>query len=180
MKFATRTARIILTVILCMNFNVMSFAADTKLPTYSHEVEHSIVITTTTTKEERDAQFEAFMKTLIPATVTRGPQYHYKTEYFDYQYKTVLGFAGNQVESCYRFNTGGGFWFTDSGGSSVSERFVSVPETTHFYKLYVVKVIEVRPYALYRARSGTEDWELYQTGGVAITCSVDQYAKKVK
>ncbi len=203
-KFATKTGSIILTVILCMGCNVMSFAADTEFTKNSDEMSTGIVITTT--KEERDAQFESFMKTFVPSTVTRGSQYHYKTEYLDYQYKTLAGYAGNQVDGGYRFKTGGGFWFTDSSGPSVSGSvilslpapfnvvsarvnlgkngssglFVNAPDTKNFYKLYVSKVMEVRPYALYRARSGTQDWELYMTGGVSLTYSVDAYAKKFK
>ena len=136
---------------------------------------------------------------------TKGPKYHYKTEYLSYKYKTVGGYAGNQNAGGYRFQTGGGFWYSDSGGPSVSGsislsfpapfnviqfsvslgnksssgQFVTVPNTTDYFKLYVSKKMEIRPYAVYRAKSGTQNWELYSVGGVPVTYSVNAYAKKV-
>ena len=47
------------------------------------------------------------------------------------------------------------------------------------FKLYVSKKMEIRPYAVYRAKSGTQNWELYSVGGVPVTYSVNAYAKKV-
>ena len=44
----------------------------------------------------------------------------FKYEHFDYQYKTLKGYAGNQLSGGYKFPTGGGFYFSDSGGPNVS------------------------------------------------------------
>lgn len=163
-----------------------------------------------TTKEERDAIFEKAISEIMAEitkedSVARGPKYHYKTEYAPYVYKTLSGYAGNQLEGGYKFPTGGGFWFTDSGGPSVSGSinvslpapyniisvsvnlskkgtsglWVSVPSSSSHYKLYVSKEIQVRPYVIYRARVGTENWEVYEGGGVPIVYSIEPSAKKV-
>jgi hypothetical protein len=39
--------------------------------------------------------------------------------------------------------------------------------------------MEIRPYVIYRARSGTPKWELYLVGGVPVTDRVTAMAKKV-
>lgn len=164
----------------------------------------------TTTQEERDAIFEEAMKEVLAkteqeSTVTRGPQYHYKTEYLPYRYTTLRGFAGNQVAGGYRFPSGGGFWFTDSGGPVVSTSvniglpspysfvtvsanlgqkgssglWVSAPASNNYYKLYVSKTMEVRPYATYRAPVGTENWQLYNSGAVSVVYQVIPEARVV-
>lgn len=163
-----------------------------------------------TTKEERDAIFEEAMQEILNKTtqdnvVTRGPQYHYKTEYLAYRYVTLRGFAGNQLAGGYQFPTGGGFWFTDSGGPVVSTsvniglpapynlvsvsvnlgqkgssgQWVAVPSSNYYYKLYVTKTMEVRPYATYRAPVGTQNWELYNSGAVSVQYSQSAEARRV-
>lgn len=79
----------------------------------------------TTTEAERDAAFEEAMRKILnniekENSLARGPKYHYKTVYKTYKYKTLSGYAGNQVKGGYKFPTGGGFYFTDSGGPTVS------------------------------------------------------------
>lgn len=164
----------------------------------------------TTTEAERDAAFEKAIGEILENIekenpVTRGPQYHYKTEYKPYKYKTLSGYAGNQVAGGYKFPTGGGFWFTDSGGPTVSGTvsvglpkpfdmvsvsinlgqkgssglWVSAPSSSYYYKLYVSKKMELRPYITYRARVGTENWEVYSGGAVPVVYSVTASAKKV-
>lgn len=166
-------------------------------------------ITIETSIEERDQYFAQEMAKVVAGLEKgngeRGPKYHYKTVHYPYQYKTVGGYAGNQVSGGYKFPTGGGFWFSDSGGPAVSGSlslslpapynvvsfsvnlgrnsssgsFVAVPTTTHYYKLYTSKVLEVRPYAVYRAKSGTQNWELDHVGCVSVVYSVTTYAKRV-
>lgn len=198
---------VLLTVILTLGLSVTVFAQDADKSSESNDPSSGMIIETTT--EQRDQQFDRMMAQIMLSfetnTATKGPQYHYKTENHSYQYKTVSGYAGNQVAGGYRFQTGGGFWYSESGGPSISGsislslpspynfvsfsvnlgnnsssgRFVTVPNTTDYFKLYVSKVVEVRPYAVYRARSGTENWELYSVGAVPITYSINAYAKKV-
>lgn len=164
----------------------------------------------TTTEAERDAAFEKAMGEILEKIenenpVARGPKYHYKTEYKAYKYTTLSGYAGNQVAGGYKFPTGGGFWFTDSGGPSVSASvsvglpkpydmfsvsinlgqkgssglWVSVPSSSSYYKLYISKKMELRPYITYRARVGTENWEIYSGGAVPVVYSVSASARKV-
>ncbi len=136
----------------------------------------------------------------------RGPQYHYKAEYLPYTYKKVGGFAGNQVEGGYRFQTGGGFYFSDAGGPTASVQvslslpapfnivtvsaslgnnassgqFVTVPDTQHYYKLYVEKTLEIHPFKVYRARAGSNNWEYDHSGYTTSVYSVNAYAKMVR
>lgn len=198
---------LVLAVVMVMGMSVTAFAQEPNKDTASSEAHRGVTIETT--EEYRDQVFDEtmaqIMSSLESQSVEKGPQYHYKTEYYSYQYKTVGGYAGNQAAGGYRFQTGGGFGYSESGGPSVSGsvslslpapynfvsfsvnlgnnsssgKFVTVPNTTDYFKLYVSKVVEVRPYAVYRARSGTENWELDSVGGVPITYSVNAYAKKV-
>ena len=211
-KHALKMFSMISFVVMAFSTNV--FAADVNsdhgnfFDEVSNYEESGIVIKTT--KEERDQQFNRAMQQIMSKieedeSGTKGPKYHYKTEYLSYKYKTVGGYAGNQNAGGYRFQTGGGFWYSDSGGPSVSGsislsfpapfnviqfsvslgnksssgQFVTVPNTTDYFKLYVSKKMEIRPYAVYRAKSGTQNWELYSVGGVPVTYSVNAYAKKV-
>lgn len=163
-----------------------------------------------TTGEERDRIFEAEMEKVMAElnqqSIAKGPQYHYKSENLEYQYKTAGGFAGNQVRDGYRFPTGGGFFYSEDGGPQITlninfeiprlpetsvsvglgmkkdtlGQFVSVPNTTDYFKLYVEKEVEIRPYVVYRKRSGMDgEWEVDHTGAVPIVVSVALSAEKV-
>ncbi len=181
------------------------------IPVYASEnTTESEEISITTTEAERDAAFEKAMGEILEKiekenSVTRGPKYRYKTVYKTYKYKTLSGYAGNQTKGGYKFPTGGGFWFTDSGGPTVSGtvsvglpksydmvsvsinlgksgssgKFVLVPSSKYYYKLYISKKIELRPYITYRAPVGTEKWEIYIGGAVPVVYSVAASARKV-
>lgn len=201
-KFKCLLSVCLVTVLTCA-FSIPTYAS-TLNPTDPEEV------CMNTTEAERDAAFEKAMGEILAKienenSVTRGPQYHYKTEYKAYKYTTLSGYAGNQVAGGYKFPTGGGFWFTDSGGPSVSASvsvglpkpydmfsvsinlgqkgssglWVSVPSSSYYYKLYISKKMELRPYVTYRARSGTENWEVWNGGAVPVVYSVSASAKKV-
>lgn len=137
-----------------------------------------------TTPEERDAIFEK-----------------YREEY-------TRNLENNNIETRgpkYRFKTGGGFWYSEGGGPSISGSlalslpapfnavsfsmnlgnkstsgaFVNVPDTEHHYKLYIERKFEIRPYATYRASVGSNKWELYNSGAVAVSVGIDPSAKRV-
>lgn len=136
---------------------------------------------------------------------TRGLKYKFKTDYLPVSFHWARGFAGNQQRDGYRFPTGGGFWYSEAGGPTVngsvsislpapfdtvsfsmnlgnkssSGLFVEVPDTKYSYKLYIERKFEVRPYATYRARVGSEDWELYDSGAVAVSVQIASSAKRV-
>ena len=164
----------------------------------------------TTTIEERDRIFEAEMDQIMTniknAERTRGPQYQYKTEYLPYQEKTVGGYAGNQLAGGYRFSTGGGFYFSEEGGPEISASvsvalpapynfisfsvnlgnkassgiIVDVPNTTDYFKLYVEKDLELRPYVVYKKPVGQDgEWEIERSGVVPVVIRMNPYAKKV-
>lgn len=65
------------------------------------------------------------------------------------------------------------------GQKGSSGLWVSVPSSSYYYKLYVSKVMELRPYVTYRARVGTENWEVWDGGAVPIVYSVSASAKRV-
>lgn len=65
------------------------------------------------------------------------------------------------------------------GNKSTSGVFVNAPNTNDYFKLYVSKCMELRPYATYRVRSGIDDWELWLSGAVPMVYSVSQWASKV-
>lgn len=138
-----------------------------------------------------------------------GPQYHYKTEYLPDERIVLEGYAGNNKPEGDRFATGGGFYFSDSGGptasggvsitlpgqlkwisvsvslgkSSSSGKFVTVPRTDAYYKLYVEKTVEVHPYVTYRRPSGAahaDEWTVYTIGATRTVVDVNQYAKFYK
>jgi len=123
-----------------------------------------------------------------------------------YTYKTVGGYAGNQPSKGTKFPTGGGFYWSDKGGPSVSisvgiagqlfsvgaslgnssngsGKFVTVPSKNYYYKLYVEKKLKIRRYRFYKQvynnRQKKYEWELVQTGVNYTVNSVKCWAKKV-
>lgn len=149
---------------------------------------------------------ESIMAELNQQNLSRGPKYHYKSETLQYQYKTAEGFAGNQIRDGYRFPTRGGFYYSEDRGPEVTlsisleipkltrvsvavglgnktdtlGQFVNVPNKTDYFKLYVEKEVEIRPYVVYRKPSGMGgEWEVDHTGAVGVVVSVSAYAKRV-
>lgn len=83
------------------------------------------------------------MEQLEGPTLTRDNKERFKYEHFDYQYKTLKGYAGNQLSGGYKFPTGGGFYFSDSGGPNVSGSVsLSLPAP---YNFVLSKVQQVTP-----------------------------------
>lgn len=116
--------------------------------------------------------------------------------------KTFAGYAGNQPSGGNRFATGGGFYYSDSGGPTVSlsiafaspygtmsvgaslgnvsttGKFVTVPDTVNYYKLYVEKTYDCKPYITYYTNSLGET-SIFAKGTTKILYNQNQYAKKV-
>ena len=133
----------------------------------------------------------------------RGPAYDYKIEYGTPKTSIAGGYAGNQVPGGYQFPSGGGFYYSESGGPTVSLSFsfsspygsmsfgiplgnkstvgtwVAAPSTSGYYKLWVDKTIEVKPYVQYRKKKGTSTWEVWTRGGTPVTKKISLYAKRV-
>ena len=65
------------------------------------------------------------------------------------------------------------------GKKGTSGLWVAVPSSSSYYKLYVSKKMELRPYITYRAPVGTENWEVYVGGAVPVVYSVTASAKKI-
>lgn len=167
---------LILAMAMVFSLSAQVFALNDDMQDNENSEANMIVITTS--KEERDKQFNdamaKVMEQLEGPTLTRDNKERFKYEHFDYQYKTLKGYAGNQLSGGYKFPTGGGFYFSDSGGPNVSGSvslslpapynfvsisvglgnrsttsglYVTVPNKTDYFKLYVEKEMEVRPYA---------------------------------
>ncbi|MFR2531454.1 MAG: hypothetical protein ACLS8L_08345 [Anaerovoracaceae bacterium] len=152
-------------------------------------------------KSEIENEFEKILSEINQSyeslPVTRGPAYEYKTVYetSKKQYKTISGFAGNQYRDGTKFKPGGGFYYSSSGGpkisfslnipspygkmsfsvglgnSSSTGEFVEVPDSVYYYKLYVTKDVEIRPYTTYRRTKGSSSWSVYVRGAVPVTVS---------
>ena len=172
--------------------------------------ERTIVYTTTAEERDAifEAEVEKALAALSNGSA-REVRYQYKSENLTdkYKIKTVGGFAGNQVQNGYRFPTGGGFYFSDVGGptvqgsvnlglpkpfdtvsftvtlgtrSTVSGLVVNAPNTTDYFKLYVEKEVEARPYKVYKRLPGNGNaWEFDRYGVVYVTVGVVAYEKKV-
>lgn len=129
-------------------------------------------------QEIRDANFQQQIEHQINAiqnsiSTLRDDRYHtYYNETVETQIKTVSGFAGQQPSGGVQFETGGSFYWKDSGGPEVNfsvtfsapvkvidlsvglgisakssdsvAYIVNVPASSGFYKLHVTKNMEVR------------------------------------
>lgn len=199
---------LILAMAMVFSLSAQVFALNDDMQDNENSEANMIVITTS--KEERDKQFNdamaKVMEQLEGPTLTRDNKERFKYEHFDYQYKTLKGYAGNQLSGGYKFPTGGGFYFSDSGGPNVSGSvslslpapynfvsisvglgnrsttsglYVTVPNKTDYFKLYVEKEMEVRPYAIYKQNKHTREYELYDVGAVSVLYKLSAYAKKV-
>lgn len=128
---------------------------------------------------------------------------NWKTVYGTKKTVTLKGYAGNQLPGGRKFPTGGGFYFSDSGGptvsvsvsysspyvpvsvsvglgnSSTSGQFVTVPNKTNYFKLYVSKDVQVQPYIVYQRTNSSSPWKVYYRGKVQTVQRASAYAKKV-
>ncbi len=142
--------------------------------------------------------------------MTRKQVTEYKTVWLDTEYKTLSGYAGNQYVGGYNFPGGGGFYYSSSGGPSVSGsvsisfpypynmvsvsigtnlgeksnsvgQYVAVPANSSYYKLYVSKLMEVRPYVVYsRPISNPQaGWQVYAKNTHSTVYSMSLRAKKL-
>lgn len=127
----------------------------------------------------------------------------YKNQYGKKVKKTFGGFAGNQPPGGSKFPTGGGFYFSDSGGpsatlriafnapfgtmsvsvplgkSSTGGKFVSVPDKTHYFKLYVAKTYDCVPYITWKTDANGHK-SIYYRGVSKIFLSDTQWAQRVR
>jgi len=126
-----------------------------------------------------------------------------KVVYGSKQTKIERGFAGNQVSGGYKFPTGGGFYYSESGGPSASISFtcplpyssfsvgvslgtnsttgiwVNASSTTKYYKLFIEKEVERQPYIVYTRRDSTQPWTVFYHGNTSVVKRVTAYAKAV-
>lgn len=147
---------------------------------------------------------------LLPSTVLADANMNpkdWKVEYGSSKTVTVSGYAGNQESGGKRFKTGGGFYYSDSGGPSVSFSvsfpwpldiasgsiglgksgssgvFVSVPSKKYFYKLYITKKVKVTPHITYKREKNSKGkyvWKKWSSGHNSVVTSTTYEAKKVK
>lgn len=156
-------------------------------------------------KDQIDSQVSKLIDSQSSKYQTRdsSSSNNWKTVYGPKKTVTLSGYAGNQVPKGYKFPTGGGFYFSDSGGpsasasvaysvpftkvsvsvtlgkSSASGKFVNVPNKKNYFKLYVSKKVQVQPYIVYRRANSHSPWKVNYNGKVQSIQSVTSYAKKV-
>ena len=176
-------------IILDMNENEIN-----NLSSEQMEFIHTIV-----TEKYMSAIFSEIVTT---NEITPKARPKYENEYGPTVRKTFSGYAGNQPKGGNRFATGGGFYFQDNGGPSISisisyplpygnmtvgvslgksassGKFVTVPDTIHYYKLYVEKTYDCRPYITYYTDSFGKK-SVFFRGMTKVLYSQNQYAKKV-
>ena len=196
-----RAITILLALVMCLSLATPAMAED---------VTPKKTIVYTSTAAERYAIFEAEVSKVLAelSDSTRASDYQYRSINLTDNYrKTIVGgFAGNQLRDGYRFPTGGSFYFSDVGGPSVqgsvniglpkpfdivsftvtlgtkssSGLIVNVPNTTDYFKLYVEKEIEARPYRVEKRLPGNgNEWEFDRYGVVYVTTGKVAYAKAV-
>lgn len=142
------------------------------------------------TQEEIDREIEAYIDSLMAslngAEATNGTprvQSYYKSLTLDtLEDQPVSGYPGNQREGGYRFETGGGFYYSEDGGPTESislsislpfgaspfsmsvgiglgnkadtfGTYVEAPDKINYWKLYVTKYLDVTPIAVYEVDS---------------------------
>ena len=203
--------KIFITVLLCLfSISPISLRAN-ELERNTVESDHEIVIENV--DELSDAEIDRIMKKETEKYLERVvPGYAdekkvrarptYETVYGTAKTVTIGGYAGNQPAGGRRFNTGGGFWFSDSGGPTASLNvsfpapydlisvsvtlgsvgssgvFVLAPDSTHYFKLYVSKKVRVQPYVVYYTNSQGKKTVWLRSKTTTVT-KVDQYAKQV-
>lgn len=127
----------------------------------------------------------------------------YWTEYGAQERKTFSGFAGNQPPGGTNFPTGGGFWWVDSDGPTVSismnyngviipvsvslgissnqagsGRYASVPNTYDYFKLFVERTYDCKPQVTY-CKNSNGVVSVFSKHVTKILISDVAYAKKV-
>lgn len=130
----------------------------------------------------------------------------YTTEVMATKYITLSGYAGNQSVGGTKFPTGGGFFWADSGGPVISGslsftfptkyvdvsvglgistdnpmfgKWVSVPNSYDYFKLYVEKTMEVKHINIYRQERAGSPKVLYMTTYPSTQYRESCYARKV-
>ncbi|MDY3052542.1 MAG: hypothetical protein SOR89_05155 [Ndongobacter sp.] len=153
------------------------------------------------TSEEKSHSEELIKEILSQEGIELRDAGEWKVEYGTPKTISSSGYAGNQPSRGTRFNTGGGFYFSSGGGPSVSVgvsfpspygsftvscnlgnvgasgRFVTVPSSEYYYKLYVTQYKSVKPSAVYKKVNGV--WQLWLTDYTVIDTWEDCYAVRV-
>lgn len=116
---------------------------------------------------------------------TRDDYYKYEYVYEPSEEKNIGGFLGNQAKNGMQFPTGGGFFYSWSGGPVISVsvnfpppfncitvsanigevgfsgKYISAPNNTDYFKLYGEKYIEVTPYTVWKVHPYTGERTVY-------------------
>ena len=196
-------------LICSLSMLIFSLSFSPVLANDSEQLNATVIYQSELTQSEIDQilidQTEAYLKETIPgydANSKGRARPSYETVYGPTKKVTAAGYAGNQVAGGYRFATGGGFYYSNAGGPSVtvgvgfgspygsfnvsfslgnkvsSGRFVTVPNRTQYFKLYVSSVYNVRPFIVYY-NDGNGHKSVYQRNVSSLLYSENAYAKAV-
>lgn len=126
-----------------------------------------------------------------------------KTEWGTAVTRYISGYPANQPTNGSRFHTGGGDYYSESGGpiqsltisfgdpfgivnvgvsigeTGSSGAFVEAPDTANYYKLYIVKTVEVQLYIAYYRDAEGLPWQVVYVGESSVVTNVTAYAVAV-
>lgn len=155
------------------------------------------------TKSQIDYIHDYALKVYISSLVVPFGRKTHKIENGASIRKMVSGFSANQPPGGNKFQSGGGFYYSDDGGMPISisvqfpypfnllsasvslgsstgfGKFVEVPDRTNYYKLFVEKIYDCKPYIVWEVDIATGQKTKYASGMTTILFNVNQYAKKV-
>lgn len=188
---------------------VITCTEETAYATEEDTQEKVVLYSTTEEERDRiyEAEIEKIMSDLNKNNQARGPKYHYKSENLPSVDKIVGGLAGNQEERGYRIEVGGSLYYSDSGGPAITGSValslpspynrvsfsinlgvrsegigmaINVPNGKDFFKIWIDKTVEIRPYIVYRKRSGMDgEWEIDHCGSVPVVVAISATLIKV-
>lgn len=201
MKKKSRMVLVLSFILICTFTPSMVFAHSINTDvTSTNETQESVVTIYKDMRATHEIEAELMdQRVALPLDAQLNPN-DWKVEWGSVKKQTFKGYAGNQPTKDTKFPTGGGFYYSDAGGPTVtlsvafpspygtmkvsatlgnsakSGRWVEVPTKTAYYKLYVEKVYEVKPYITYQKVNGK--WKKYTSGSNQSLYSVTASAKK--
>lgn len=207
MKTLRRTLFFVISAMMLLSSSIFAFA-ESGISQDIDAVEKTTVYVNTMTDDERQVERERqvqehLYKLKSGEFIILNDPADYKTVWGTAKTVVGSGYAGNQ-STWYSFPTGGGFWYSESGGPTVSVSasfpepfnsvsfsvnlgnksttgiYVAAPNKVDYFKLWVDKYYEVTPYVVYKKvwdEFYGEQWIEYSGGYSKILDRADAWAK---
>lgn len=197
--------------VLTSIFSVNAFAAESSTQMETSTILYQNTLSEVEIEELHAQQVEQQIEEVmlrdqsIPSITPYGPPptSSYDTVYGAEKLVDLNGFAGSQPSGGTQFPSGGGFYYSDSGGPTVSLSyswptpygsfgisgnlgnkansgvFVNAPNKTNFFKLYITKTYKCKPYIIYKIDNRTGAKTEYYKGMTQVHYRTSATAKKV-